>query len=653
MLTAGAGGGPSNFVGIDMGRAAGLARELERVAAELQMKAPRLQRLVDQAGGVAVGAGSIRVSPVLLAAGRWAESTAADLRWRIQAVQADPWAASWSGDSMLLALLEFPDRAAMVAAATGHAARLRRLLSIAGSGPFEVDAERLQRTYPELVRELRLAAGHAAADPLYAAALVEALGTSGTRTVLDLAIASMHDQMIRGRGNDDGRVPGEDAVADLVRPFAEVFAAATRSGSPGMAAIQGDILGPRTPVEFHHLSFLLNAGRASTQFTVDAATVLLRDEKGLGRAGITVLPFFSPWPDLEVTDLSATRALERNAEASFRFVTTGTNSELILRLDQYPPIGDRRGLQHSAGRVLELGLFEWPSRNPANLAAARGGFDRIVASVAADGVPDPVKRSLAGVSALHLDGLTGRVDRTTLSRFFGELARDDHALSVLSLALGLYARDQLASGLHQVVSADLSVLPPMGEMGEELERVSALYGAVGSGIVMVVADDEAAVRRLVAGLRFSGDAAAGIGLAASSVSGPAGAATGIGIRFLIGKGAEGVGRMAASGNPDVETYLGDVVSPGLRRLVALELYANDATRGDVRAVPPPPERLEGGRLAVPPPSAPDHVRRAFWSWFDDWYADPANRSLRDQTETLAGQIEARIVDDVLLTDLRK
>lgn len=642
------GGGNSNFVGINLARAAALAQELEGVAAELQWRGPRLQGLVDQAGSAA-----FPVSPRLVAAARWAETTAADLRWRIEAVQADPWATSWGGDPMLLAVLDFPDRAAMVAAATAQAARLRGLVAIAADGPFDVDGKRLRRAYPVLVRELLLAEAHAAKDPLYAAAFVEALGSAGTRRLLDLAIASVHDQVRRGRGNEDGRVVGEDVVSDVIGPFAEVFAAATSAGSPGMAAVQGDMLRPRTPVEFHHLGFLLNAGRASTQFTVDAATVLLRDEQGLGRAGFGVLPFFSPWPDLEVTDLSATRALERNAEAAFSFVTTGANAELILRLDPYPSFGNEPGLQHSAGRVLELALFEWPAANPAGLAVSRAAFDRIAASVAADGVPDPVKRSLAGVSALHLDGLPERVDVRTLSRFFGELARDDRALSVLGLGLGLYARDQLASGLRQAVSADLSVLPPMGEMGEELERISTLYGAVGSGIVTVVKDDEEAVRRLVAGLRFAGDSAAGIGLAASSLSGPAGAATGMGVRFLVGKGADAVGAMAATGGPDAGRYLDEVVTPGLRRLVALELYGNEATRADVGAVPPPPARTEGDRLTVPPLDASDEDRQAFWAWFDEWYALRGNRSLRDQTETLAGQIEAGIVDDVLLTDLRK
>lgn len=642
----------SNFVGIDPTRAAALAEELARVGGELQWRASRLQRLVDEASRTAT-VGAVPVSPVLVAAGRWAETTAADLRWRIQAVQNDRWASSWGGDPMLLAVLDFPDRAAMVAQATAQACSIQSLVGIAADGPFDFDRKRLRRVYPKLANELRLAALHADEDPLYAAALVEALGTSGSRRLLDLAIASMEDQTERGRGNDDGRVRGEDVVSDLIRPFAEVFAAATRAGSPGMAIVERDMLRPRTPVEFHHLSLLLNAGRASTRFTVEAASVLLRDEHGMGRAGAMVLPFFSPWPDLEVTDLSATRALERNAEAAFRFVTNGDNAELILRLDPYPAYGDEPGLQHSAGRVLELALSEWPSGHPAALASSRASFDRIAASVAAEGVSGPVRRSLAGVSALHLDGLTERVDVPTLSRFFGELARDDHALSVLSLGLGLYARDELTSGLHQAVSADLSVLPPMGEMGEELERISALYGAVGSGIVMVVEDDEAAAKRLVAGLRFAADAAAGIGMAASSLSGPAGAATGIGVRILIGKGADAVGRMAAAGSPDAGDYLDDVVTPGLRRLVAMELYGNDATRADVGAVPPPPERLEGGRLAVPGPGAPDADRRAFWAWFDEWYALPGNRSLRDQTETLAGQVESRIVDDILLTDLRK
>lgn len=652
MMPGGGGGANSNFVGIDPTRAAVLAEELARVGGELQWRASRLQRLVDEASRTAT-VGAVPVSPVLVAAGRWAETTAADLRWRIQAVQNDRWASSWGGAPMVLAVLDFPDRAAMVAQATAQACSIQSLVGIAADGPFDFDRKRLRRVYPELANELRLAALHADEDPLYAAALVEALGTSGSRRLLDLAIASMEDQAERGRGNHDGRVPGEDVVSDLIRPFAEVFAGATRAGSPGMATVERDMLRPGTPVEFHHLSFLLTAGRASTQFTVEAATVLLRDEHGMGRAGAMVLPFFSPWPDLEVTDLSATRALERNPEAAFRFVTNGDNAELILRLDRYPAFGDTPGLQHSAGRVLELALSEWPSAHPTALAASRASFDRIAASVAAEGVPDPVRRSLAGVSALHLDGLTERVDAPTLSRFFGELARDDHALSVLSLGLGLYARDQLTSGLHQAVSADLSVLPPMGEMGEELERISALYGAVGSGIVMVVKDDEAAAKRLVAGLRFAADAAAGIGMAASSLSGPAGAATGIGVRFLIGKGADAVGRMAATGSPDAGDYLDDVVTPGLRRLVAMELYGNDATRADVGAVPPPPERLEGGRLAVPGPGASDADRRAFWAWFDEWYALPGNRSLRDQTETLAGQVEGRIVDDVLLTDLRK
>lgn len=633
----GGGGGNYDSVVMRLSDVRAIAAAFDRGADDLDARRNEISRLLDEAGESCW-------APALLAeVAGWEREAAADIRWRIDAALADPGTVTYGG--RVYACLRFASRAEAVLAAQQDAAAL--LDAIGDRYMFGAyNAGELRDRWPGILFDV-LQARSRSEDPAYAAAFVEALGARGVTRVLDV---------VAGVAQQPGEVDGSrDEIAQLLAPFDEIVAIASRQRTPGMAVVEGDLLHVISSEQLWRLHLLLAAGDEppETGFTTAIARLVLT-----GPPEVTAYLHYTrvdPWfLQLLDVDTNVLRAVARDPDAAHALLADDGTRQAILHIDrtwEEPPVP----LAEAAGQVLTAALVTWPAADPTRTDATFATAQAVVAEVAHHGVSDEVKRALADDLSPWLDRLVETGPRDDVVRFVAELSHDHDALTRLLGHAAVIAHAELAQGIAQARSGS----SPLERTGDEQQRVAALYGLIAAGMVKAGMDRAERAALIAGSLKFLGGLATAGVVTATGVTGFGAVVSGAALGKLVDAGAGSAQRALAGDGQDLQDFVAGNVDEGLRQVLAVELYNNPEVRAalaaearhDGTSLPPvPAEWRDGDRIVPPAPGADPATQQRFDDWFRDWYGlatdRPGTDGLRDRVEEAVAPIRSRIIDEM-------
>jgi hypothetical protein len=298
--------------------------------------------------------------------------------------------------------------------------------------------------------------------------------------------------------------------------------------------------------------------------------------------------------------------------------------------------------RHIAGEgtaaIIESALFDMPEGH----TWAQQDFDRLVERYWHDEVPEPLRVPLAAATGNFLPGMTERYARhpDDITGFFSQITQSREAMGVLDVNLAGYTRMRLESGMAEVLASDYQSLPDIGRLGTEMDDISTLYGWVGDGVEETEAAQNAHAASLARALESVGGFAGRTGIATTPLTGPVPAALGVGMAELSRLGADAVEHAYDYGGMPPTDVVSDAVAGSIRPALVASLAATPDMQGSgLRPLPP--------ELSHPPAAGASaregsDYRRAI----DDWLGLPGNEPLRDQVDSLEGQMKVLILAEM-------
>ena len=464
------------------------------------------------------------------------------------------------------------------------------------------DSRAFRRTYPRLVEVLARVRAHAG-DPDYADTLLEELGADVVQGLLTVLIHHGRSLLF---GPGRARAGGPDPFRDLVRPVAEVVAAADRTGRVD-DVLDALLRASDTPAGHRQLALLLAGADATPRFVAAAAERLLVPDRSANFPERSAL--LISCPDLAAPHIAAMGALERNREAAFLFVTRARNVEAVLRPPDAELAPDASAYRAAAARVLELALVHYPlaTGRAADAEAAGSTFARAVRSVARKGVAGELRPALATAMVAHIDHFARAIDAnhhepsgaTPLAvsadqagAFFADVTRDDRALATITVGIANYLHREAAAGLAQDLDPRLDFSAALADEGQ---RVGELLGAVAAGLGKAEGRDRDRQAFAVAAMKTATTTLSSLALTAAPVSGGMSVVAGLGVKGLSDAAGRVVEEATRSRVISPHGYL-EAVLPSLTHIVGRAMYDNPNVRaaiaGDDPGRPPPAETFE-------------------------------------------------------------
>lgn len=291
-----------------------------------------------------------------------------------------------------------------------------------------------------------------------------------------------------------------DALNELVRPMARLFAVASSAGE--VETIEQGLLDSDSTEGRITTAMLLTDGYADPEWTALAAEKILRPGDAMDNYNL-LLGLGLDHEAFVTAEEHALKALARQPEAAWHFAVRGDNVEVLLRpADHLEFYSDERGVNADAAAVLEAGLAAYPryDPDPAHEAATNAAIARMIGSVGDDGVPDELKIASARVvvtvydhlaTSLHGDtyqgpgippGLEG-VGREEADDFFAELAYSDGAIQIATDGAAVFLQYEIGRGL--AAGGD-----PLDVTNTEAVRAGMIFGAIGAGMAEAGLDEE-------------------------------------------------------------------------------------------------------------------------------------------------------------------
>lgn len=380
-----------------------------------------------------------------------------------------------------------------------------------------------------------------------------------------MTYAAATDQTIAGRNLHD----------HLLVPFATGFAVAVQShGAAPLIEHFTDIddNDRRIPLT----AMLLIGAPQPTEFLLPAVTTFLVEEP-------STMHFIAV----------AAEALGANPEASEQFAARGEREVRILALGPGPTYQsdpDHARFVAGAANALEHAII---TEGTLGTGDQRTRTDEILIDLitVADGdVPHVMQERLAAISASTM----GRIQdfivpdtpfRAEAQAYFGELSHNDNAVRLLTagavdqLAVDTAAAIDTYAGLDHDARGNAITLN--NTLSHGLEDARTLLGTLGAGFNDAHVGDAERHEALIGALNWVGDGAAGLGLAASPLSGGAGALAGLGVNGVTDLVIDRIGDVTAPSDLDDSRAYVEGIGPSTEAALARLVYDNPETRAQL------------------------------------------------------------------------